>query len=117
MNIFIKLVAIYFIKCVNSGFFMTANEIKKLKSVYCKNQDHDQRTICEKNPLFGKCPSTHPFAFDSGTKCCSCELERFSLDDPYESYELLEYLSSKKCACDSVTCPDASICSDRKISK
>ena len=98
---------IYLIKCVNSGKFYMKK--KQMKPFHC-----GQKEDCEGQSLFGTCPSSHPFAFNKGRKCCTCEFETFVSGGPYRS---LDYLESTECYCNSIACPGASICSDKTIGK
>ena len=63
-----------------------------LKSSCCDNDDHDQ---CPSKPCFydyakGPCPSSHPFVYHNGDKCCRTNKEANQADqgDKCDSSEL-----------------------------
>ena len=64
----------------------------------------NKRKIETKN-INGQCPSSHPFAFNNGTKCCQTHLEsRPSSWHPTEHQGLLHY-NSQSCYEADISCP------------
>ena len=54
------------IESAKSEFFIRTDSIKPF---------HCTGVECEGQSLFGECPTSHPFVFDDGEKCCNMKLD------------------------------------------